>query len=156
MRATKILLSALGSGLLLGPLAGAAMGPATMKAPPAPPWRLSGQPVVSGALAADFAASGPEDRSPPTWSDDLAGAPRPSALRMAADGTRYAEPRYADWREDDAVPIEPIEARPVTIGVPAADGEVTVHRGGSIERVAAPDAGVAEQAPPEPSDGVTL
>lgn len=140
--AAKILLLSLGGGALLGPLAGMAMGPATMKAPPEPAWRLTGQPAIPDAASFDVSASPPEDRSPPTWLTDDTG-PRPSALRLAADGTRYAEPRYANWYEGVPVELdEKDETPPQPVAeAPPAESEVVVHRASSPAEEAARDAG---------------
>lgn len=135
MYGSKILLTALGAGALLGTIGGAAFTP-RLKPPPEQPWRQSLAPKESPVATYDIVEAPPQDLAPMGWTYGAArvfpqdpvlsdgyserGARRAIAYRYDDAPLEGADSwNYAAVVEDEAVRAS--EADPASAPVPAVE-----------------------------------
>jgi len=127
MHGWKLMLTALGTGALLGTIGGTAFTP-TLKPPPEQPWRQGLGPDAPTATY-DIVEAAPQDLSPQGWTygaarsfpeEDFAGTRRAVGFRFEEDVPFADEPwTYAPDLEDE--PVRPAEAVPIAVEVPALE-----------------------------------
>lgn len=128
MHGWKLLLTALGTGALLGTIGGTAFTP-TLKSPPEQPWRQGLGPQETPTATYDIVEASPRDLSPRGWTygasrafpdEELYGARRSIGYHFDDETLPADEPwSYAPDFEDE--PVRPAEAVPIALEIPAVE-----------------------------------
>ena len=128
MHGWKLMLTALGTGALLGTIGGTAFTP-TLKPAPEQPWRQGLGPQETPTATYEIVEAAPQDLAPQGWTygaarafpdEELSGARRWIGYRFEDDVLPDDEPwSYAPDQEDE--PVRPAEAVPVALEIPAVE-----------------------------------
>ena len=127
MHGWKLMLTALGTGALLGTIGGTAFTP-TLKPPPEQSWRQGLGPDTPTATY-DIVEAAPQDLSPQGWTygaarafpdEEFGTARRSIGFRFEDEIASIDEPwTYAPDLEDE--PVRPAEAVPIAVEIPAVE-----------------------------------
>lgn len=127
MHGWKLMLTALGTGALLGTIGGTAFTP-TLKPAPEQPWRQGLGPGETPTATYEIVEATPQDLSPQGWTygaarafpDEEISARRSIGYRFEDDFLPADEPwSYAPDTEEE--PVRPAEAVPVALEIPAVE-----------------------------------
>lgn len=145
MHGWKLMLTALGTGALLGTIGGTTISPA-LKPPPEQPWRQGNGPQHAPTATYEIVEAGPQDLSPQGWTY--------GARRAFSEDRRPAARRSAAYRFEDEIPPQEAAAEDVPIrpglAAPAAT-EIPPLEAAEAARDAARDAAEAGAVTP-PAD----